>query len=447
MSGRRAPSLDLLFETLSQHERKFNRSFSLIPSENRLSPLARAAFLSDAFSRYFFDEHETFGRWSFEGGSIAGRIQQEIVVPLLAEFGRARFVNLHPVSGLTGMTLGLAAFGGPPGSAVLSVPVACGGHPDTGYVARKLGYEVHELPFEGWERLDLELLGEHVERLEPTLIYVDHATALLPLDLEAMIATVRHAAHRHVHVHVDTSHVNGLVWAGQLPNPLVCGADSYGGSTHKTFPGPHKAVLFTNDPDVAERLTLTAVNMISHHHLSSVIALGITLLEFRDCGGAAYAAQIIRNAHAFAHALAQRDVAVQGPPGTYTKTHQVWAATPTPSDAHGLASRLFRAGLVVNPYDPLPSLGGLGIRMGVNEPTRLGLREPDMDVLAEAYAAITLGGMAPEVVAPTVAELRAGFETAYCYPEPECSTALATLAAALEDVRVRHLLDLTTGNS
>lgn len=51
----------------------------------------------------------------------------------------------------------------------------------------------------------------------------------------------------------------------------------------------------------------------------------------------------------------------------------------TPYDA---SSVLFEAGVVVNPYDPLPSLGRARIRMGVNEVARLGLDEEDMVTLA-----------------------------------------------------------------
>jgi glycine hydroxymethyltransferase len=430
------PGLNHLIGLLVEHEEKLNRSFSLIPSENALSPLARAAFFSDAFSRYFFNEREVFGRWSFQGGSIAGRIQTEVVVPLLRRLGRAEFVNVHPVSGLTGMTLALAAFGGEPGSTVLSVPVDRGGHPDTGYVAAKLGYRVHPLPFPHWRSVDLEALSALVERTNATLVYVDHATALVPLDLPGLIGAVR-AAGRGTHVHVDTSHVNGLVWGGVLPNPLDCGADSYGGSTHKTFPGPHKAVLFTNSPELDERLTLTAVNMISHHHLASVIALGIALLEFEDCGGRTYAAQVVANARAFARSLSEAGVPVEGEPPHLTSTHQVWA-TGRGADPYATAATLFEAGLVVNPYNPLPSTGAAGIRMGVNEATRLGLREEGMTVLARVYERAAHDPGAASLLAEEVGELRRSVEPEYCFKGDEAISALSAFAGALVDERRRY---------
>jgi glycine/serine hydroxymethyltransferase len=432
-----------LFATLAEHDRKFNSSVSLIPSENLLSPLARAAYLSDSYSRYFFDEREAFGRWSFQGGSIAGRVQQEIVVPLLRELGRAEHVNLHAISGLSGMTLALAAFGGDPGNRVLSVPVTGGGHPDTRYVAEKLGYVVHDLPFDDYATLNLERLADLVAAERPSLVYVDHASALVPLPLAEVIGVIRNAAVAPVHIHVDSSHVNGLIWGGVLTNPLEAGADSYGGSTHKTFPGPHKAALLTNDPDVAERLLLTGVNMISHHHLASVVALGVSLLEFRDRGGDVYARQIVRNARAFAAALAERGVDVQGDAADgYTRTHHVWADVPAGAELYPTAERLFAGGLVVNPFNPLPSLGGPGIRMGVNEVTKLGMTEPAMVELADAFAAVVLAGADPNRIAGQVARLRAEFAPAYCYRDAEMREALAEFVETLTDDR-RHYVAAT----
>ena len=432
---RRDSRVDRLFDVLVEHEEKFNRSFSFIPSENILSPLARLAFLSDGFSRYFFDEKELCGRWSFEGGSIIGRIQQEILVPLFRQVGRARHVNLHPVSGLTGMTLALAAFGGGRGSRVISVPVPNGGHPDTRFVSEKFGYRVLEMPFADWAHVDLDALGRMVRRKRPSLIYFDHPTSLFPLDLGVVIDTIRNAARRPVHVHVDTSHVNGLVWGGQLPNPLDCGADSYGGSTHKTFPGPHKAVLFTNDDELAGRLTGAAINMISHHHIASVVALAITLVEFVECGGETYAARIRQNAKAFARALDARGFEVQGKGWGFTDNHQVWMAAPAGTDAFQAGSLLFQAGLVVNPYSQLPSLGGPGLRLGVNEPTRLGLIAPDFEALADRFADLLIAKKPLGDVARSVAELRRRHRPEFCFQDQVFEAKLSDLTAGFEDCR------------
>ena len=433
-------SIHDLFSMLAEHERKYNASFSLIPSENALSPLARTAFLSDAFSRYFFDEHASFGRWSFQGGSIAGQIQTDIVVPVLKKIGKAEFVNVHAVSGLTGMTLALAAFGGPPGGTVVSVPPAYGGHPDTSYVADKLGYRVEKLPFTDWRSADIEALARLVARTRPALVYIDHATALYPLDFKAVIGAVRDANGNRTHVHVDTSHVNGLVWGGVLDNPLDCGADSYGGSTHKTFPGPHKAVLLTNSPELDERLVLTAVDMVSHHHLASVVALGIALLEFTECGGTEYAQRTVRNARFFARSLAAHGVQVEGGGPDYTRTHQVWVRAAQDPGAYALGQSMFEAGLIVNPFNPIPSIGAPGIRMGVNEITRLGLGEDAIETLAAAFGRVVADPVgAPGIVAGELAELREAYQPEYCYRGEVARDALSPFLATVRDERRQYL--------
>jgi glycine/serine hydroxymethyltransferase len=427
--GLTVTSLKLLFQHLRDHEAKIRESISLIPSENVLSPLARLAYLSDGYSRYFFDEHEAFGRWSFQGGSIVGRVQQEVLVPLLQRVSRAQYVDVRSVSGLTAMTTALAAFGGEPGDAVLSVPVANGGHPDTAYVAAKFGLRPLGLPFAHWGTIDLEALADLVARERPRLVYLDHATALAPLDLGAVVAAVRQAANRPVHIHVDSSHVNGLIWGGQLPNPLDHGVDSWGGSTHKTFPGPHKAVIFTNDAEVSDRLTMTAVNMISHHHMSDVIALTVALVEFLECGGAEYAAGVVANARSLAGSLAAEGLAVQRYGADFTRNHQVWIDTGSHAEPHEAGSRLFQAGLIVNPYNPLPSLGGAGLRLGLNEATRMGIGTEAAPVLARAMRKVIIDGVDPTEVAGTVREVRATMRPRFCYPPEVFAEKLADLVS------------------
>jgi glycine hydroxymethyltransferase len=423
-----------LFERLGAHEAKFHSSFSFIPSENLLSPVARLAFLSDAYSRYYFGEKEVFGHWTFEGGSIAGEVQRDILQPALLRLGQAEFVDMRPVSGLTAMTVALAAFGDP-GTRVLTMPLAYGGHPDTSYVAARLGYEVGEIPFSDWRTLDHEALGAAVSSGCVRLVYVDHATSLGPIDITALVHTVRAASPVPVHVHVDTSHVNGLVWGGQVPNPLACGADSYGGSTHKTFPGPHKAVLFTNSEEVAERLTMASVNIISHHHLGDVLALAISVLEFEQCGGVEYARMVVDTARAMAAALHARGLQVQGGHADgFTQNHQVWLDIGAERDVYDLGSQLFRAGLIVNPHTPIPSLGRTGLRLGLSEATRLGLAGEDIGPLADIFADVASGAVTPEDGAAQTKEIRGRCAPRYCFGPDVLEQGMAAMLVGAGDL-------------
>jgi glycine/serine hydroxymethyltransferase len=414
--------LDRIFDILRAHDVHMQRALSLIPSENTLSPLARLPFLSDAYSRYFFDEREVFGKWSFQGGSIVGEIQREVLVPLARRVCGADHVDVRAVSGLNAMTVALGAFGGPPGSRVITVPPAAGGHPATAYVAARLGLLPLEMPFRDWATVDLDGLSALVEANGPSLVYLDHATVLFPLDIRSIVDVVRSSSAAPVHVHVDSSHVNALIWGGVLEHPLDAGADSYGGSTHKTFAGPHKALLLTRSCDVAERLTNAAVNLVSHHHMSEVVSLAISLLEFDQCGGRDYASQILANAAAFASALADAGIDVQRRDWRFTATHQVWFDVV--GSPHAASERLFDDGVIVNPYDPLPSLGRVGIRTGVNEVTRLGMREDD---LAELGRVVARSLERDPMARLAIADLRQGRAPAYCFGRDVFERCLDTL--------------------
>lgn len=422
--------VDRIFDILRTHDARMQRSINLIPSENVLSPVARLPFLSDAYSRYFFDEREVFGNWSFQGGSIIGEIQREVLLPLARRVCGAAHVDVRSVSGLNAMTVALGAFGGPPGSRVVTVPSTAGGHPATSYVAARLGLEPLAMPFLDWGTVDFEALAAIVETQAPSLVYLDHATVLFPLDVRRIVEVVRSASPVDVHVHVDSSHVNGLVWGGVLEHPLDAGADSYGGSTHKTFAGPHKAMLMSRSDAVAERLTSVAVNLVSHHHMSEVISLAISLLEFDQCGGRDYAAQVVTNAQSFAAALAEAGVDVQGRDGVHTATHQVWFDVD--GSAHAVSELLFDDGIVVNPYDPLPSLGRAGIRTGVNEVTRLSL---DAAGAAELGYVVARSLQGDPTAQRAVADLRRGCSPSYCFGDEvfaQCFEALVGEASLID---------------
>jgi len=52
----------------------------------------------------------------------------------------------------------------------------------------------------------------------------------------------------------DVSHNAAFIIGKQHPNPLEDGYDAFGGSTHKTIPGPQKAFFATNRKDIYENI-------------------------------------------------------------------------------------------------------------------------------------------------------------------------------------------------
>ncbi|MEH6478175.1 MAG: hypothetical protein V7727_20950, partial [Sneathiella sp.] len=219
---------------------------NMIASENRQSHFVRNLLSSDAACRYFFSGEE--GLRAFPGGN-QWMAFQEAGEASLRRLGKAEYCNLRPLSGLHAMTVAMLALTDP-GDTVLSLSPNFGGHYATGGLSKRLGRS--SLYFDLLENglLDESSLLNAIEVQRPRLVYVDQCHGLRPVDLTDIVRVVRSVSFD-VLIHADVSHGLGLVLGGAIANPLDSGCDSYGGSTHKTFPGPQKGVLLTNCEEIS----------------------------------------------------------------------------------------------------------------------------------------------------------------------------------------------------
>jgi glycine hydroxymethyltransferase len=398
---------------LARNEDEARATISLVPSENSLSGLAKLPLLLDAYHRYFFNETDEPERWLFRGSQRIGAIETQVTGPVLRELAQASYSSVRPLSGLSAMALVLAALGGEPGSAIMTIAPASGGHYATPSIARRFGLHVSQLGGPDPHSLDYASVTAEVTRIRPTLVYVDQSHVLFPVDVRRLVTAVR-AAGADTLVHVDASHFMGLVLGGAFPNPLECGADSFGGSTHKTFPGPHKAVFTTRRQDLAQRIEQTQDYLISSHHFAATVSLGLALLEFRDYGGREYARAIIENTHRFGQRLHELGCTLAAAERGFSAGHQLWLDT----QAEGLpamraSDRLFAAGLRVNVAPDLPGFSHRAVRIGFNEPTYRGLRGAEVDELAEIFV-LAMRAKAPAAgLARRVSDLRRGARGRY----------------------------------
>jgi glycine/serine hydroxymethyltransferase len=198
----------------------------------------------------------------------------------------------------------------------------------------------------------------------------------------------------------DGAHVLGLL-GPYFQDPLAEGADVVTGSTHKTYFGPQRGVILSNiEPGSALEgfwrhvETRTFPGHVSNHHLGTLLGLlGATyeMLEYRD----RYPPQVIANARAFAVALREEGLAIEGDPAQgFTDTHQVVLRV---SRARGvrLAEVLEQNNIITNSqalHDDPSFTAASGIRMGTSEMTRYGMNEPDFAELAPLVAEIVREG-------------------------------------------------------
>ena len=224
----------------------------------------------------------------------------------------------------------------------------------------------------------------------------------------------------------DGAHVLGLLGT-HFQDPLAEGADLITGSTHKTFFGPQRGVILSNiEPGSAfEELwrhieSRAFPGHVSNHHLGTLLGLlGATyeMIEFRD----EYPLRVIANAKAFARALHQEGLLLEGDPAIgFSATHQVLLRGPRARGEH-LSSLLERNNVITNPqalHDDPSFAAASGVRMGVQEMTRYGMEEDDFATLARLLVEIVRGGdrTPSHRWRDRVSGLRAGFtEMRYCF--------------------------------
>ena len=416
--------INSLINLLLLNEKKFNNSFYMIPSENPISPLAKRVFLYDAYTRYYFDNINQWGTWAFPGGNIIGKIEEEILIPLLQEMTEAKYINVKPISGLNCMLIVLFSYC-QNGDCVCLIPFELGGHPSTAEIAKTMGLQIIYAPSNDsnfdidWDKFDTMLT-----KYKPKLVYVDQATVLFPLNISKIKQSIISCS-LDTKIHVDSSHLNGLILGNVLPNPLKEGADSFGGSTHKTLAGPHKAFVVTNDKDIADIFSIKSSYMISHHHIADVIALTVILLEFKQKKGSEYAKQMVANAKIFGKVLDSFGFNVQGKKLGYTNCHQIWLDPNNYMDTIEAAKELLEAGIIVNTFAKLPLLDNPAFRIGVNEATNLGLKEEEMLTLASFFNELIVKRTKTSVIKKEVKKLRKEFDaTKFCFTKEEAAVLL-----------------------
>jgi glycine hydroxymethyltransferase len=193
---------------------------------------------------------------------------------------------------------------------------------------------------------------------------------------------------------------------------LACGFDIIHGNTHKTFPGPQKAIIgFSHDLDLdtVQRITANVCPVLqSNCGTAEILALGVAALEMRN-HARDYGQKIIANAKALAIALAEQGFRIVGETFGYTETHQVWLLGAGESSLKADYKRLEACGLRANPA-VLPFSGGRwGLRMGTQGLTRRGLEPTDMRDIARLMKRALLNRDDPELVRADVYALMSRF--------------------------------------
>ena len=383
-------------------------TINLIASENVMSPLAEMAYMSDMMHRYA--EGKPKKRY-YQGLVYVDEIEIKLM-DVMGDLFNVKYVEPRAISGTIANATVFKVLG-EYGSKALIAPVQAGSHVShTKYgVLGALGIEHIELPYDAEEmNIDVDKAVKLIEEVKPKFIVLGGSVYLFPHPVKELADAAHSVGAKLVY---DAAHVLGLIAGKRWRHPIEHGADVVTASTHKTFPGPQGGVIFTNDEKLYKAIAKTVFPVfVSNHHLHRLPATLVTCYEMKYFGEA-YADQIIRNARAFAEALASEGFKVLGEHKGYTMSHQVLLDVSDYGGGAKIAKLLEEANIIVNknliPKDPPTAIKNpSGLRLGVQEMTRWGMKEDDFREVAK-FMRMVVEGKDPSEVKKKVIEFRKEF--------------------------------------
>ena len=383
-------------------------TINLIASENAQSRAVRDVQNSDFMARYAEGHPNEDGKINryYQGTRFIDEIERAARREIIELFG-CRQADVRPISGNAANTaIALGWLRG--GDTLIANSTDAGGHIShnlVGVFGRRIqmrgqtltagrdnSVRLHFFPLtEDRYHMDAKGAVEMIDRIHPQLIVLGKSLFLFPEPLAELAPACRE---RNIPILFDGAHVLGLIAGGQFQDPLHEGATYLTGSTHKTFPGPQRGVILANlegaDADTywgpADRGVFPGSS--SNHHLHSLAGLAVAIREMKRFGRE-YAAQIVRNAQALGRALSDQGIDVEAKDFGFTKSHQIAVNVAKHGGGVEVAKRLEKNDVIVN-YNMLPGdqdpRNPSGLRIGVQEMTRFGMKEPEMGELAALIA-------------------------------------------------------------
>ena len=376
-----------LKNSLREHERwRGDECLNLIPSENVTSPSVRKILGSDLGHRYTSPDH------FYLGTKFTDQVE-ELARHLVCDVFGSEWADVSPLSGHVADMAVLSAFTRQ-GDKILSVGIEHGGYPgigDAGY-PRILGLKNLYFPFDK-ERWSIRT-DESVELIRnemPKLVVLGASFILFPLPVEAIASACRETDAMLVY---DGSHVLGLIAGGLFQQPLKEGARILLSSTHKSFFGPQGGIIAAYMPEGEQIRKTIFPAVVDNAHWNRIAALAAALIEAKKFGRQ-YASQVVRNSRALAQGLDEAGVPVRCKEHGYTASHQVLLDMDRLKDAEKIPDKLQEANVIVD----------RGIRLGTSEMTRRGMREKDMNEVADIVSKIILGRETPRTARRKVVAL------------------------------------------
>lgn len=372
-------------EVITAEMKRQNSHIELIASENWVSKAVMAAMGSPLTNKYA----EGYPGKRYYGGCQCVDVAEELARERVKKLFGCEYVNVQPHSGAqANMAVQFAML--TPGDTIMGMNLDHGGHLTHGSPVNLSGKYFHVVPYGVNDDgvIDYDKVLEIAKECKPKMIIAGASAYARTIDFKRFREIADEVGS---YLMVDMAHIAGLVAAGLHPSPIPY-AHVTTTTTHKTLRGPRGGMILSSN-EVNEKFNFnkaifpgTQGGPLMHVIAAKAVCFKEALEpEFKE-----YQMQVVKNAKALCEGLKKRGVKIVSGD---TDNHLMLVDL-TGNDVSGkeLEKRLDDAHITCNkntiPNDPRSPFVTSGVRLGTPAVTTRGMKEDDMDKIAEIIAMV-----------------------------------------------------------
>ena len=375
-----------VFDAIKAETNRQQTHIELIASENFVIPAVMEAMGSTLTNKYA----EGYPGKRYYGGCEFVDIVEQLAIDRAKELFGAEHVNVQPHSG---SQANIAVYTAvlQPGDKILTMSLEHGGHLSHGHPKNLSGMLYNVVNYGVDEKtgyIDYDKLEETAMAEKPKLITVGASAYPRTIDFERMSQIAKKCG---AMIMADIAHIAGLVAAGVHPSPVPF-CDFVTTTTHKTLRGPRGGIIMCKE-QYAKAIDSaifpgTQGGPLMHVIAGKAVCFGEALKDsFKE-----YQKQIVKNSKALAEGLMKRGIGlVSGGTDNHLLLIDLRIKHPdlTGKDAQ---TALDKANITTNkntiPGETRSPFKASGIRLGTPAVTSRGMKEEDMDRIAEAIVTV-----------------------------------------------------------
>jgi glycine hydroxymethyltransferase len=391
-----------------------NDGIELIASENFVSPAVLEAMGSPLTNKY---AEGLPGKRYYGGCEVVDRIEQLAIDRAKQLFG-ADPATVQPHSGAQANAAVFLAFM-KPGDTFLGMDLSQGGHLThgspvnfSGLLYKAVSYGLND---DGY--IDMDVVRKQARAHQPKMIIAGYSAYPRVIDFAAFAEIAKEIGAIFM---VDMAHFAGLSATGVYPTP-VPHADVVTTTTHKTLRGPRGGMILCK-AEHAAAVNKAVFPGTQGGPLEHVIAAkAVALKEALEPGFKEYTKQVVANARALAGALVSRRYQlVSGG----TDNHLMLVDLRNKGLTGKVAEKaLDLAAITLNkntvPKETQSPFVTSGVRIGTPAVTTRGMREPEMERIAELIDQVLMSAEDASVAERVREEVRTLSAAFPLYPAPQ----------------------------